>query len=525
MRSAARPDRRLLLASIFVCLATIPCLWAVAASAAERNSALTAALESINAAELKAPVDYLASDALEGREPGTRGGRMAGDYLAGRLAEMHLAPGGIDGGYFQPFEQGQRNVLARLSGSDPKLKSEVILIGAHYDHVGYGNSRNSRGPTGFIHPGADDNASGVSGLLCIARAFTTLPQAPKRTVLFAFWDAEEKGMLGSKHWLAHPTVPRQQLRLMLCLDMIGRLRNDRLTVFGSRSGFGLRRLVASQNEGLGLVLDFDWGLRANSDHYAFFQERFPVLLVHAGLHDDYHRPSDKAELIDSRGMARAVRLWFGVAYEAANAPQTPAFREAAGQESPETQQQILQQVPVLPSRLGVAWSPHESAAGGVRLTEVARGSPAERAGLRPGDRVLKLAEREIRSFDDFSGAVMSAVNPASIVIQRPGEPKPQELKAELDGQPMRVGILWRADDAEPGAAILTYVVPGSPAARAGLLPGDRVYQVAGRDFANDEQFERLLAASSGPLPLLVERNGQVRTVLVRFEVQPLKRAA
>ena len=505
------------------------CLCPVVIEASDRSSSYWAALESITAGELKRHVDYLADDALEGREAGKRGGRAAGDYLLDRLGELQLRAAGADGGFIQPFAPNFRNVLGLLPGSDPELKNQVILIGAHYDHIGYGTRRNSRGPIGYVHNGADDNASGTSGLLELAEAFTMLAEPPKRSILFAFWDAEEKGLLGSRYWTAHPTVPLENVVMVINLDMIGRLREDRLTVFGTRSGYGLRKLVSRQNEGPALKLDFSWTLEPNSDHYPFFQRDVPILLWHTGMHDAHHTPYDDAKLINPAGMSQATRLLFQVAYDLADRPQTPRFRPQAGSETEKTRAWRAAQKPQPAGRLGVGWPADDTAEQGVRLTRVVAGSPAEKAGLRPGDRIVRFAGREIHSGEDLSAAVMAAENPASLVVGRPGYPlggpEPLELSVQLDGTPLRFGITWRVDDAEPGTIILTHVVPGSPAARAGLQAGDRIYQIAGRDFDDEGHFARLAVSLPEPLELLVERDGQLRTVVVHFKTEPLRQAA
>ncbi len=501
----------------------VTALWSV--QAAERRASLHAALESITAAELKAHVDFLADDQREGRASGTRGGREAGDYLAEKLAALGLRPAGIDGGYFQPFGHGYRNVLAWIPGSDEKLRGELIVVSAHYDHVGYGNRKNSRGPTGQIHNGADDNASGTAGLLEVAGALAMLPEAPKRTVLVAFWDAEEMGMLGSQHWLDQPTLRNYQVKAMLCMDMIGRLRGEKLKVFGTRCGYGLRRLIAEENDSLGLEVDYDWTMRRNSDHYVFFEKRIPALLFHTGVHDDYHTPRDDAHLINHRGMNRVARLVFRTTWRLAEAGAVTAFREAGSRESADTQRRIIERAPALPSRLGVSWSPQGFVGPGVRVTEVTEGSPADKAGIRANDRIMEFGGREVASGTALLGAVMLAPSPASVEVMRPGEENPLKLQVELDGEPMRIGLLWRIDDAEPGVTIVRYVVPGSPAALAGLKPGDRIYRVVGRDFGGEDEFRRLLTESPGPIELRVERDGRLRGVELELGAEPKRRAA
>ena len=170
-------------------------------------------------------VDVLASPKFEGREAGSTGGHAAGDYLVEQFHKLPLKPAGEKQGYFQPFGYGYRNILAILPGSDPLLKDQTIVVGAHYDHLGHGRPRDNN-PPGTIYPGADDNASGTSGVLELARAFSSMPIAPRRSILFVCFDGEEKGLLGSKHWTANPTLPLSSVNFMLNLDMIGTLRAD-----------------------------------------------------------------------------------------------------------------------------------------------------------------------------------------------------------------------------------------------------------------------------------------------------------
>ncbi len=501
------------------------CVWTIPVPAAEKSSSYRAALESIKAADLGRHVGRLAGEEMEGREAGTPGGQAAGEYLAQQYARLHLHAAGDDGRFFQPFAPNFRNVLAILEGSDPRLRDQVIVVCADYDHLGYGGVT-SLGPYGYIHPGADDNASGTAAVLQVARALTLLAGPPKRSILLANWDAEEKGLLGSKHWVAQPTFPLSRVVAAVNLDMIGRLRDEQVTVFGGRSGYGWRRLVSFQNDEPHLRLDFSWTLEARADHYSFFERDIPVLMFHTGLHADYHRPSDVADRINSAGMERITRLLFGVVYELAQRPAVPGFRAAARHESPESEQAVLSEVAPPADRLGVGWTEDAATAGGVRVSSVDAGSAADRAGLREGDLIVRFAGREIHSDDDFFAAVAAAENPALLSVRRPGQEKPLKMAAQLAGPPLRWGIAWRIDDAEPRAVILTHVVPGSPAARAGLLAGDRVYQVAGRDFADEAAFARLAKTAADPLQLLVERDGRLRIVLLRLQqTEPVKRAA
>jgi hypothetical protein len=503
------------------------CVWTVSVHAIEKGSSYQAALESIKAEELGAQVGYLASSALEGREAGTRGGRAAADYLVDQYARLHLRGAGVQGNFFQPFAPNFRNILVILPGGDPKFRDQVIVVGAHYDHVGYGQNGLSRGPSGYIHPGADDNASGTATVLELAKAFTILSAPPKRSIVFAAWDAEEKGLLGSKYWLAHPTLPLERVTAAVNLDMVGRLRDEHLIVFGVRSGYGWRRLLSSQNDEAGLQLDFSWTLKPNADHYSFFDHGIPVLMAHTGLHDDYHRPSDVANRINSTGMARVTRLLFAMLYELADRPAAvPGFRAAARHETPDTEKALLEQSEKPADRLGVGWSEDAAVVGGVKVSVVTAGSPADRAGVRQGDCIVRFAGRDIHSDNDFFAAVYTAESPASLTLRRPGASKPLQLHLELPGSPLRWGLAWRVDDAEPGVVILTHVVAGTPAARADLRGGDRIYQVGGRDFADETGFLRATKSLTERLPLLVERNGRLRTVVLQSrQAETLRRAA
>lgn len=503
-----------------VCWAAIVC-WCGSWAYGEKRSATQAALNSIRAQELRLHVAYLADDALEGRLAGSPGAQTAAEYLAQQLASWGLLPAGVDGSYFQPFGKAYRNVLALLPGRDPQLRHEVIVLGAHYDHIGRGEQGKTRGGVGQIHNGADDNASGTAGLLELAEAFALVSDRPRRTLLFAFWDAEELGALGSKHWVAQPTLPNHRVVVMIGLDMIGRLRQKQLTVFGVRSSFGLRRLLSEQNQSLGLQLDFNWKLAPNSDHYSFIEKKIPALLFHTGLHEDYHRPTDDVERIEFEGMAEVVRLAWLTSWALANQEHPPSFRDESAQETPETLRAILERRPELPLRLGVVWSEQEFPGPGVRLVEVIPGLPGSRAGLRPGDHLLRLNGQELRSGPDLLRYVMTAPRVVDLLVLRPGEQRLLEFRIELSGQPMRIGLLWRPDDAEPGAALVTYVIPGSPAEQAGIRPGDYIYQLQDQPWpTNETEFKDRLRAAPETIRLLVERQGRLRPLLIRLAPAP-----
>lgn len=495
-----------------LCLACIAPTMSAALFGGELS--LHSAMESISTNDLKRHAVLLADDTFEGREAGSRGGHAAAVYLAKELQRRGLAGGASESSYFQIFNGNSRNVLALLPGSDPQLKDQVVVVSAHYDHVGYGNQQNSFGPIGRIHNGADDNASGTAGLLEVIEAFEKLGEKPKRTILFAFWDAEEQGLLGSKHWLDHPTIPLSRIAVMVNMDMIGRLRGERLEILGCRTAPGLRELVSRQNERIDLRLDFSWELKADSDHYSFFIKSIPCMLFHTGLHDDYHRPSDDIEKLDIPGMERISRLMFRTICALGDAETLPHFRPASRHETPESQITQERGLGPLPGRLGVQWDPKPGMEPGLLLTQVVPNSAGAVAGLRTGDRILMINGRELHDGEQFRRIVLAARQPLDFAVARSGQGEPLTLKVKPTGAPVRVGLTWRLDDAEPGVVTLTRVVPGSPADDAGLKVNDRVYEVAGERFAKSDDFHRLLLTGERPLPLLVERQGRLRVVQV-----------
>lgn len=524
------------------------------------DRAVAAAVESIRVADLKPHIATLASDALQGREAGSAGGQAASAYLIQQLRQrgFSTAANGLD---VQEFAGGMRNVLAIVPGSDARLRDEVVIVCAHYDHVGFGTQRNSRGPIGYIHNGADDNASGVAGLLEVIEAIRSLPHPPRRTLLFAFWDGEEKGLLGSKHWVSSPTRPLKQVKLVINSDMIGRLRPEGVELTGTRAARGLRQFVSEANSLLWpqsslapaseerarerelngrstseespltptlspdagereqttnslsprLRLDFTWEMRADSDHHPFFAAGIPALMLHTNKHDDYHRPSDDANKLNYEGTQRLTRLMLLLALRAAEADELPAFRAESRSESNAQQTRIEQPLPAPAPRLGITWDLKLSEQRIVQIIEIAPQSPAAAAGFRIGDRLLTFAGNTVSDVADFRSLVIVADREVTATVQRPGRSEPLEVFVRLAGEPSRLGLTWRTDDVEPDSVILTQVVPHSPAALAGLKPNDRIRSF-GEHSASGENLR--LSSTSLPIAVMFERDGIVTTTKI-----------
>ncbi|HSR53499.1 MAG TPA: M28 family peptidase [Acidobacteriota bacterium] len=246
-----------------------------------------------------------------------------------------------------------RNVLARLPGRDPELAHEAVVLGAHFDHLG------RRGAT--VYNGADDNASGVAALLEIAQALTQGGRAPRRSVLFAAFNAEEKGLLGSRHYVRHPSVPLEDTAAMFQMDMIGRNEEvpdaddyrftgldlqeaaenaKALNVLGYSRSDDLRQLVNRNNRRVLLLIRFRYdnhpiGLLHRSDQWPFLQHGVPSLLFTTGLHPDYHRPDDTPEKLNYPKLEQITQLVYLCLWEAADSPTRPSMGTAPADQQPQ----------------------------------------------------------------------------------------------------------------------------------------------------------------------------------------------
>lgn len=211
-----------------------------------------------------------------------------------------------------------RNVIAARIGRDPDLRQEAVIIGAHFDHLGTSLDR--------VYRGANDNASGVSVMLEIAAAFGRLPKAPRRTVIFMAFGAEEVGRRGSEHYVAHPLIPMERTALMINFDMVGRNAADELFAVGTRSSPQVHLIHQEMNAHVGLKLTHPESFRlGRSDHTAFYRARVPICYFFGGLHDGYHSPRDTPDLLEPTKMEKVARLAFLTAWRVAEAKKKPGF--------------------------------------------------------------------------------------------------------------------------------------------------------------------------------------------------------
>ena len=264
--------------------------------------------------EIKDHIVFLASEKNAGRYPGTKANRKVVRYIIKDFKKQGLLP--LAKNYKQEFKAKLRvdkgspekplantcNVVAYLEGNDPELKNEYIILGAHYDHLGFGGPGSKSDKRDAIHYGADDNASGTAALLEIAEKIAANKQKLKRSIIFIAFGAEEQGLLGSQYFIDHPLVPLSQIKLMINMDMVGRL-NEANHVYMNGAGTFPNGVEFMQNlgESLGLTPIVHAGSVGGSDHVSFYKAGLSVLGIHTGAHPQYHMPEDRAELINIPG--------------------------------------------------------------------------------------------------------------------------------------------------------------------------------------------------------------------------------
>jgi hypothetical protein len=311
-----------------------------------------------------------------------------------------------------PRRSTTRNVVGLLRGRDPA--AGVVVVGAHYDHLGLGMSGSlDPEPEGKIHHGADDNASGVAGLLELARRLA--PRPLDRSVAFVAFAAEEEGTLGSTHFVKSPTLPSASITAMLNMDMIGRLREDTVQVHGVGSSPALPPLLEEAARTTGLKLKSREGGYGPSDHSPFYASGTPVLFFFTGPHADYHRPSDTADKIDAAGIGRVVSLVQSVVTGLGESSRTVAFTRV-----PAEKELTPGGSPSGGLRVWVGGIPdYSEEAAGVKLSGITPGSPAEKAGLLAGDVIVRFGEKEIRNIYDYTYALQE---------RKPGERVPMRVK-------------------------------------------------------------------------------------------------
>lgn len=444
----------------------------VSLSAQKAQPARVDALET----NLRKHVTYLASDKLEGRRTGEKGATYAAGYIANQFAKLRLKPGAKTANgksnYLQPFSytpvrdphstpadptaptakpapeaRSAYNVIGILDGRDRVLKNEAIVIGAHYDHLGRGGQGSLAANSTDIHHGADDNASGTAAIIELARQFAK-DKKNKRTIIFIAFSGEEDGLFGSKYYVNNPVFPLDKTIAMINLDMVGRLKDDKMTIGGIGTASEWKALVESKNlavakapalvagNGTGIegiksqsptftptfigkssapfVLQLNEDGFGPSDHSSFYGKKVPVLFFFTGTHLDYHKPSDTADKINYLGLQRIVAYVAAIAKAVDENPQRPTYAVAKSANTG--------------GRTGFSISlgtipTYADSTDGMVLDGVRDNSPASRAGLKAGDKMIKLAGKEVKNVYDYT-AILGEMKPDveyEVVVIRGGE--------------------------------------------------------------------------------------------------------
>lgn len=297
------------------------------------------------------------------------------------------------------IRQTTMNVVGFLEGKDESLKGQIMVFGAHYDHLGMGGegSGSLRPDTTAVHHGADDNASGTAGVLELAQAFASIKQNLKRSMLFIAFTGEELGVLGSAYYVNHPIFPLETTVAMLNMDMIGRMNKKILIVYGIGTSPGFEALAMKYNKDSTFVLKLNKDGYGPSDHASFYAKRIPVFNFFTDIHSDYHRPSDTYDRLNYPGEEQILRYIEAIANELNATTDKPQYvavemprQGAAGRSSRVT----MGTIPDFGEQVQ-----------GFKISGVREGGPAAKAGLQGGDIIVKLGKIEIKNLYDFTYAL------------------------------------------------------------------------------------------------------------------------
>jgi hypothetical protein len=383
---------------------------------------------------MKADVEYLASDSLQGRETGTSYELLAADYIAKRMKESGLESKGNEGTYFQTFsfkpsndphqeaaftdEKGDAfltgtNVLGYIDNG----AAQTVVIGAHYDHLGMGGEGSLHRDGEAIHNGADDNASGVAVMLDLAYELKTSDKKGNNYLFMAF-SGEEMGLLGSNYFTKNSTIALDSITYMINMDMVGRLNDENtLAIYGTGTSPRWNQIINAVNKDFELALS-ESGV-GPSDHTSFYLNDIPVLHFFTGQHEDYHKPGDDAEKLNYDGMQKISDYILRITAEFDNAGKL-AFRKTKNES---------EEVPRFKVGLGVV--PDYLFTGkGMRIDGISEEKPAQKAGLMKGDIVVKLGDSTIVDMMSYMRTLATFNNgdKTKVTVDRDGKMVEKEIE-------------------------------------------------------------------------------------------------
>jgi hypothetical protein len=361
--------------------------------------------QKIEEKNIKTHIKFLSDDALQGRFTGSAGERLALGYIEKQFKALKLQPKGESDSFEQkfPFKSGvhgtgtegtAHNAVAFLDNKADK----TIIIGAHFDHLGLGENGSSldANPKGKIHNGADDNASGVAGVLELARYFSKNQISEKSNFLFICFSGEELGLYGSKYFTEHPSIDLTKVNYMINMDMIGRLNPTTKSVSVSGSGTSpVWETLLKNMSGTQLNIKTDSAGIGPSDHSSFYLKNIPVLHFFTGSHSDYHKPSDDWDKINYAGEKEVLDLIIAVIEKLDNEPQL-AFLPTKNK-SMSSSRSFKVTMGVMPS--------YTSDVAGLLVDGATDGKPAQKAGIQTGDVITKIGDYEIKDIQTYMDAL------------------------------------------------------------------------------------------------------------------------
>ncbi len=387
-------------------------------------------------------VAWLSAPEREGRGVGTKGLDAAAEYIATAFKAAGLEPGGDGGTYFQSFSSPRspsgepvtlRNVIGVLPGTKAEWKGQSALLAAHYDHLGLGWPDVHKGDEGRLHPGADDNASGVAVMIELAKALAA-QEKPQRTIVFAAFSGEEEGLLGSRFYAEHPPFPLEKTIGVINLDTVGRLFDKKVSVIATGSAAEWQHIF----RGAGFVTGVEPRLipegLESSDQKSFIDRGVPAVQLFTDPDADYHRPGDTADKVDGAGLVKvATFVKEGIVYLGEREQpltNTIASMKGAGGASAPTASPAGTAAGGPPQsgagqgrRVSFGTIPDFAFAGpGVKVAGVTPGSPAEKGGLREGDVLLKVDGKDVANLQGFAGILrgLSPGQTVKVVLSRGG---------------------------------------------------------------------------------------------------------
>lgn len=354
--------------------------------------------------KIMAHVKVLSDDSFEGRGTGTTGEQASSKYITKFFKQLKLQPKGDSGTFYQyfPFNkgihgEGEAGMAANVVGYLDNNSSSTIIIGAHYDHLGTDGQHSSldANPGNKIHNGADDNASGVAGVLELARYFSNNKVKENNNFLFLCFSGEELGLLGSKYFTEHPSLDLSSIDFMINMDMIGRLDQGRNLIINGTGTSPTWEPLLKKIESTEFAIKTDSSGVGPSDHTSFYLKGIPVLHFFTGGHSDYHKPTDDWNKINSAGEAGVLRLIIRIIESLDNEPKLAFLKTKTKSMADRSPFKVT--LGIMPSYAG--------GSNGLKVDGVSDNRPADKAGILSGDVIVEMGTHTIRNIKDYMDAL------------------------------------------------------------------------------------------------------------------------